>query len=621
MRIDLRKVGAVLLIPLFALALIGALALLRVNAALLNPAVYTETLSRINAYEFVYDAALPALLDEADIDLEGQRVGGIALSNDKVIGWAREVAPPDFLRAAPNDVASAALPYLAGRADSFEVAIPLEERGAAAVQVMSDALVNGVLYEFLFAELVEPEARRADETYLADLPSGLAPTSEEIVAALREIIDREWFDRQLRAAFDEATPYLTGRADSFSVHIPLQERAGAAQAVVARMLTERARGEFLEEAVASAIEDTVNEADALPWGLRFTSEEAREAARAIMASAWAEAAVATSVDTVAVYLTGGSDDLTVSIAIDDEGRGVIAEALGAVVDAKYRDFYERLPVCPDGASAPSLSLDATPECRPPQLTYAQAKARIGLDPVELVEDALVDAAPPSITLTKSDLLGDAADDSTLETVRGYFRDGYTFTHEDLRSLLADEVGADAADTLDDVRGWLADGVRFNETDLRDAIGAELVDSLRGILRTVALLPPFLIAAALALLFAIGYLGGRRWPDRLIWAGAAVVIAGALILLLGEVGARLAVDFTDEALRKLELNPAILAKAEEARDEVVRAYAGPLRAQGAGVLAAGLAMAAVGAGLIYAGRRSALEAPDALSAEAVADTDA
>ncbi|MCE2469880.1 MAG: hypothetical protein J4F32_05130 [Dehalococcoidia bacterium] len=616
MSIALRRTAALLLIPVFALTLTGALALLRVNAALLDPAAYTETLDRIDAYEFVYDAALPALLEESGIDLEAQRLAGLALSNEQVIDWVRQVFPPEFLRAAVGQAVNETLPYLAGRADSFSVHVPVEERADAAVDVARGAIDESGLYDSLFAEVVEPEVRRAAETYFDDLPFGLAPTNEEIVEGLREVVPRGWFDEQLFAAFDHAAPYLTGRAESFSVLIPLQERADAAQAVFARWIIEKAQGGFLEETAGSFIEAVVVEQDVLPWGLRFSSEDAAEAARAILASPWAEAAVAASAGATADYVTGRSDDLTVSIPTQG-GVDVAAETFGGLADAKFRAFYDQLPVCPISAPVPTFSFSTAPDCRPPLIGHGQAKALTRFDPVREASDALIGAVSPSVTLTKSDLLGAAADDPALDSARGYLRDGYAFTNQDLRTLLADQVGSDAPGDLDSVRGWFRDGVRFDDADLREAVGAESVESMRAALRTMTALPLFLIAAALLLLLAAGFVGGRGWPDRLIWAGAALAIAGLLVIASAQIGAGLAPDLGGEAIRRLDLNQAIEAKAEEALNETVRAAVGPLRVQGAVVLAAGLAAIAAGGGLAYAGRRSARDVP----ADAGTDADA
>ena len=596
MPIVLRRVAAGLLIPAFALLLTGALLLLRVNATFLDPAVYTETLDRIDAYDFLYDAALPAFFEESGSDLEERRLTWHRLSNDKVIERTREVFPPEFLRMAVGEVVNEAAPYLAGRADSFAVHIPLDERAHAAEDVARGILEESDLYDFLFAEVVEPEVRHAAETYFDGLPFDLAPTNEEVVAGLREIVPRDWFDRQLGAAFDQAAPYLTGRAESFSILISLQERTGAAQAVFARWLVEKWSGGFLERTIVSWVEDAIGGQDVLPWGLRFSSEEAAEVVRAILASPWADAAA--SADAVAAYVAGRSDDLTVSIPTEG-GVDAAAKLFGGMADAKLRAFYNRLPRCSLSAPVPDFSLSVAPECRPPLFTYAAAKTVTGHDPVRIVEEILADAAPASITLTRSDLLGAAADDPALDTVRGYLRDGYAFSDQDLRALLVDEVGSDAVDGLDTVREWFADGIRFDSADLRDAVGAGSVEGVRAILGTAAALPPFLIAAALLLLLAAGFLGGRGWPDRLIWAGAALVIAGALIILSASVSAGLAANFADEAMRELDLNQAVVAKAEEALDEAARVYAGPLRVQGVVVLAAGVAMAVAGGGLAYA----------------------
>ena len=102
---------------------------------------------------------------------------------------------------------------------------------------------------------------------------------------------------------------------------------------------------------------------------------------------------------------------------------------------------------------------------------------------------------------------------TLEDVRAFLADGWTFTEVDLRENLAGDgpvteprkglffAPNTATETLDISRNWL----RF----VRDN-------------RLVAYLP------VIVLLLIIGFLGGRTWSGRVVWAAGFLLVSAGLI---------------------------------------------------------------------------------------------
>ena len=66
MLITIRRLFAVLLLPVFLVLFLATLTVFRVNATLLEADFYTGTFERLSVYEFLYDDALPEAIREAE---------------------------------------------------------------------------------------------------------------------------------------------------------------------------------------------------------------------------------------------------------------------------------------------------------------------------------------------------------------------------------------------------------------------------------------------------------------------------------------------------------------------------------------------------------------------------
>jgi hypothetical protein len=124
--------------------------------------------------------------------------------------------------------------------------------------------------------------------------------------------------------------------------------------------------------------------------------------------------------------------------------------------------------------------------------------------------------------------------------RDLMREGYTFRETDLESLIKQGAGDNSWDQVTTVRNSLSKGIQYNDQDFRvhiESITADggqtlsMLDQLRGILKLVHMfnlavyIPTILIAAL------VGFLGGRGWNQRLIWAAIAMLIASFLVYVI------------------------------------------------------------------------------------------
>ena len=97
--------------------------------------------------------------------------------------------------------------------------------------------------------------------------------------------------------------------------------------------------------------------------------------------------------------------------------------------------------------------------------------------------------------------------SVMDTLREGFSEGWTWTEQDLREVIADPDSPDAEDAL----------ATFDRA--RGAVGG---------LRLLLVLP---LVFALGLVAGAGFLGGRTWPARLGWAGGALASAALFAFIL------------------------------------------------------------------------------------------
>ena len=199
------------------------------------------------------------------------------------------------------------------------------------------------------------------------------------------------------------------------------------------------------------------------------------------------------------------------------------------------------------------------EALPNEFVYTDGDLRDTLGPEdEETLDEVLDWARNGYTYTdanlRDDLAGEGGDTSTVETldrVLDWTRNGFTYTDADLREdLVAEDGDTSNLETLDQVLEWTRNGFTFTDADLRDTLGTEgedamelileftcefnetppeglTFDCLRGCLGLGRSLWFLLLLVPGVLLVGIGFLGGRRWPSRVMWAAVPMVLGAAI----------------------------------------------------------------------------------------------
>ncbi len=613
MSITIRRLFAVLLIPIFVGLFLASLLVLRVNSTVFEPDFYSGVLEEAGTIDFVYDVGIPEVMREAEesggFSFEDDLPLGIGITPETAPGLVEEALPREWVAENVDRAIAEVVPYFGGETDSFQVTIPINERVDDAEAVARRLLREAELHAFLIEEVVRPAAEAESDGLLANPPYGIEVSAEDVVEGFRTVVPEAWLREQVEAALDEATPYLVGREESFEVKVFLQDRGDVAVEVIEgwllRSLEDGAAHEhLLEERIAPVVREALGQSVVFPWGVQVSDAEITDTIGRVLPPEWVAKQVSQGVDTIGPYLTGRTDGFVLVIPLDDRldvAKVVMADA----VDAKLEAVYEQLPVCTaaqlqDGG----LALSETPPCRPPLLSYDAFKEVAGLDVGEQTERRVIDPLPAEIRLNEDDLFGDA-EELDLDRARELMRDGYTFSDADLLDLLEREAGQEAVELFMDVRMRLRDGFTFDDGDVRDLVDAEGFDQARGYVRAGRGLSVLPLVVTLLIGVAIGLLGSKRWQGRLGWAGAALLSAGVLsgvVLLVGSAagtGLSAYVVAEQETLVEQGMPELVAAELLETARAVSNAFVGPAVWQSLFAAVVGLALVVFG---VVSGRR-------------------
>lgn len=612
--ITLRRLIALVLIVLFLPIFIATLVIFRVNATVPEASFYTDTLVEMDAYNYVYDDAIPFALRENDVDVAAS-LPWLNTTNQGVTDSVKRVLPPEWIQANVEEVINQAVPYATGEADSFDITVRLDDRVEAAAEEAKLIIRNADIHTAVMDEIVRPNVVDS-ATGLLELPFGMSLTDAELLAGVQEIVPPEWVNAQVELILDGVTPYVVGKEENFSITLPVQERAPVAVEVLRGWLLSAvqdggARDYIFNDQVIPAIQGAVGSQVDLPLGVSLTEAEIRAAAEAAITQTWVEGRINDAADVFGPYIIGQTDTFTLAVPIREPLESALS-SLATTIDAKYQAIFSALPTCtPLQLIGLDLTLAAVPECLPEGVTYEQTKDLLGLDVVDQLQGSLIDTLPQSVGLTEAVLTDAVGDNTILDDARRILSEGYTFTEQDLRTLI-EEGGPETLDQFDQARETLRDGYNFTDQDLIDQLNPGDVgtfDDVRGWIDEGRTFLPLVLAVVLVLLALIGFLGGRKWLSKLGWAGVPLLLAGGTVAISITVGLAYLRSVFDEQVRDLGIPGAFLPKVIESRDILIDAFITPMQIQGA--IAAGVGLIMVLAGIFLSkGKGQAAPTPQA-----------
>ena len=138
--------------------LLVTLIILRSNDTLLSADFYVDQLRKADLFNFLYDEALPAAVDDMDdTDVAGTSVDLTPLADRGVVAL-HDLFPPDWLQEQTEEIIQQWMPYITGDSDEFTILIPAADRLDALGRVLTEELEESNSYTLLFDDVIGPLA-------------------------------------------------------------------------------------------------------------------------------------------------------------------------------------------------------------------------------------------------------------------------------------------------------------------------------------------------------------------------------------------------------------------------------------------------------------------------------
>ena len=512
---------------------------------LINPSFYLETLAESNIYQFLLtDLPRTALKDVRKAN-SNPIIEQSGLSDEIIITSINEIIPPEWLQSNFESTVIGVGDYVTGRSDEFTISIPVDERVQAASNQITFILNESDLYKLVMENQVRPVVSEASKS---ELPFDVSVNEDKLMASIQKIISKAWLTGQIDSVLGEVVPYAVGAEDTFAVIVTVDDRVEVAVAEVKALLAEANAYEALfEGSIAPNISSSIGNSAKLPYGVEITDEEISAIIKETAPPSWMQKITESVLDNATPYLVGRTDEFSISINIEPNKEEAVSDLM-ALAEQKLNGKLDSLPDCDADEVTNILNnpIGGFPSCYPadPALKRQMQSYTKGYitTVISSVRPQIINTIPNLIEFDQ-DSLRKVVPPKALDSFdqgRDLMREGYTFRETDLESLIKQGAGDNSWDQVTTVRNSLSKGIQYNDQDFRvhiESITADggqtlsMLDQLRGILKLVHMfnlavyIPTILIAAI------VGFLGGRGWNQRLIWAAIAMLIASFLVYVI------------------------------------------------------------------------------------------
>jgi hypothetical protein len=530
-----RRILAIPLIIFFVILFIVALVITQVNGTFANPGFYNDQLRRADMYNFVYDKALPAALDEIKENDSSDIPIDITNIKDEIVSAARKIVPPEWLQEQVETATNTIFPYFLGKTDRFTYTVAFQDRVTTAAQVIKSDLLQGDTFTRLCDDLISYATDQMLEN-LDQVPYSLTLSKEQVENFLKSAVPEDWVSSQAIAVIDAVTPYTTGDSDHFTITIDFKDRIDPTAAAALELLKGQDTYNYLlDEIITPIVLENIGASVNLGYGVTLSQAEIASAIKQVLPQSWVEARLRELINAIAAYVKGEATTIQITVNLADR-KAAALNVLTTLADQKLEAKFNSLPVCSMAQFlqiVQTLPPGSVPSCRPSGVSYQDFKTTLGINVANTVDHAVGDNLPNQWVYTEADLRQSLGADNAdfLDKARDWVSSGWTFTDADL----IDKLDSDQEQTLNDARGWIKSGYTLTETDLRDKIAetdADLnnLDTVRHRINTGTTWLWTLWLLLFALLIIIAILCGRNWISRLGW-GLAVLFVTSLIIYI------------------------------------------------------------------------------------------
>ncbi len=464
-----RRISAIPLIIIFVILFIAALVLTQVNSTFANPGFYNSQLRRADMYNFVYDEALPAALDEIKEDDSSDTPIDITNIKDEAVSAARKIVPPEWLQSQVETANNAIVPYFTGKTDRFTYTVAFQDKVTTAAQVIKSDLLQGDTFTKLYDDLISYAADRMLEN-LDKVPYSITLSKGQVENFLRAAAPEDWVSAKAMAAIDSVTPYATGDSDHFTITIYFKDRVDPTAVAALELLKgQETYNYLLDEIITPIVLENIGTSVNLGYGVTLSQAEIASAIKQVLPQSWLETRLGELINAIASYVKGEANTIQITVNLADR-KAAALDVLTTLADRKLEAKFYSLPVCSMAQFlqiVQTLPPGSVPSCRPSGVSYQDFKTMLGVNVANSVDQAVGDDLPNQWVYTEAELRQSLGADNAdfLDKARNWASGGWTFSDADLM----DKLDSDQEQTLNDARGWIKDGYTVTEADLRDNI--------------------------------------------------------------------------------------------------------------------------------------------------------
>ena len=509
---------------------------------LISPSFYLETLADSNVYSFLLTDLPNTALQDVRKAHSNPIIEQSGLSDETIVSSINTIVPPDWLQSNFESTVTGVGDYVTGKTDEFTISIPVDERVQAASNQITFVLNESDIYKMVMENQVRPVVSEASKN---ELPFDVSVNEDQLMASIQKIISKAWLTGQIDSVLGEVVPYAVGSEDTFSIVVKVDDRIEVAVAEVKSLMAEANAYEALfEGSIAPNISSSIGNSAKLPYGIEITDEEISSIIKKTAPPSWMQKTTESILDNATPYLVGKTDEFTISINIEPNKEEAVSDLM-ALAEQKLNTKLADLPDCDTDEVVNILNnpVAGLPSCYPADPSLKQQMQSFTRSYVTTVISAvrpqIINTIPNSIDFDQNSLrqVVPAKALDSFDQGRDIVRDGYTFTEKDLENLIKQGAGDNSWNQVSKVRDSLSKGIQYNERDFRihiETVTADggqtlsMLDQVRGILKLVHMFNMAVYITTLLIAAIVGFLGGRGWIQRLMWAAITMLVASILV---------------------------------------------------------------------------------------------
>jgi len=509
---------------------------------LISPSFYLETLADSNVYSFLLTDLPATALQDVRKAHSNPIIEQSGLSDETIVSSINTIVPPDWLQSNFESTVTGVGDYVTGKTDEFTISIPVDERVQAASNQITFVLNESDIYKMVMENQVRPVVSEASKN---ELPFDVSVNEDQLMASIQKIISKAWLTGQIDSVLGEVVPYAVGSEDTFSIVVKVDDRIEVAVAEVKSLMAEANAYEALfEGSIAPNISSSIGNSAKLPYGIEITDEEISSIIKKTAPPSWMQKTTESILDNATPYLVGKTDEFTISINIEPNKEEAVSDLM-ALAEQKLNTKLADLPDCDTDEVVNILNnpVAGLPSCYPADPSLKQQMQSFTRSYVTTVISAvrpqIINTIPNSIDFDQNSLrqVVPAKALDSFDQGRDIVRDGYTFTEKDLENLIKQGAGDNSWNQVSKVRDSLSKGIQYNERDFRihiETVTADggqtlsMLDQVRGILKLVHMFNMAVYIPTLLIAAIVGFLGGRGWIQRLMWAAITMLVASILV---------------------------------------------------------------------------------------------